>query len=366
MKTSLSSLHKCDQCELNFLSKEGKEKHCARVHQVRHGQQQVQQQHQVHHVEVNKVQTPRFKIQAHQVEASPKLDCKQCGERFKTKADLQKHKAIAGSVGTCLPCLKEKRKPRFTNMCEFTKHKKEHEKRKTMNENAKEQIRQDAEIRQKPKRKNRSRPNYAEDSPTKLEDEKRAPMTRQDAKENDMMDNKKRKLETEVFPKSKMLKLGSQPENVSKTVTIEKIADGTSAISGTGSKMSGSGLKGSDALEEIVKDVKKIEEYACNSCPKTFPTNQSLKLHTDIHHAEKPFKCSECGKDFAQKGNMRVHLYKNHGITEEGKDLDKKEEQEPATINSVPSPGEVEEKDEEGSSLLVQDPAPPQVEVALL
>ena len=63
-------------------------------------------------------------------------------------------------------------------------------------------------------------------------------------------------------------------------------------------------------------------------------------------------------------------MYKNHGITEEGKDLDKKEEQEPATINSVPSPGEVEEKlvkkDEEGSSLLVQDPAPPQVEVALL
>ena len=121
MKTSLSSLHKCDQCELNFLSKEGKEKHCARVHQVHHGQD-VQQQHQV-----NKVQTPRFKIQAHQVEASPKLDCKQCGERFKTKADLQKHKATAKSVGTCLPCLKEKSKPRFTNMCEFTKHKKEHE-----------------------------------------------------------------------------------------------------------------------------------------------------------------------------------------------------------------------------------------------
>merc|ERR1712126_13745 len=239
-----------------------------------------------------------------------------------------------------------------------------------MNENVKEQIRQDAEIRQKPQRKNRSRPNYAEDSPTKLEDEKKAPMARQDAKENDMMDNKKRKLETEAFPKPKMIKLGSQPENVSKIVTIEKIADGTSAISGTGSKMSGTGLKGSDALEEIVKDVKKIEEYACNSCPKTFPTNQSLKLHTNIHLAEKPFKCSECGKYFAQKGNMRVHLYKNHGITEEGKDLDKKEEQEPATINSVPSPGEVGEKlvkkDEEASSPLVQDPAPPKKKLALL
>ena len=364
MKTSLSSLHKCDQCELNFLSKEGKEKHCARVHQVHHGQD-VQQQHQV-----NKVQTPRFKIQAHQVEASPKLDCKQCGERFKTKADLQKHKATAKSVGTCLPCLKEKSKPRFTNMCEFTKHKKEHEKRKTLNETAKEQVREDAEIRQKPKRKNRSRPNYAEDSPTKLEDEKKAPIVRKDAKDNDMMDNKKRKLETEVFPKPKMIKLGSQPEKVSKIVTIEKIADGTSAISETGSKILVTGLKGSDTLQEAVKDVKKIEEYACNSCPKFFPTNQSLKLHENIHLAEKPFKCPECGKTFAQKGNMRVHMYKNHGITEEGKDLDKKEEQEPATTNSVPSPGEIEEKlvqkDEEVSSLLAQDPAPPQAEVALI
>ena len=81
-----------------------------------------------------------------------------------------------------------------------------------------------------------------------MEDEKKAPIARQDAKENDMMDNKKRKLETEVFPKPKMIKLGSQPEKVSKIVTIEKIADGTSSISETGSKISVTELKGSDTL----------------------------------------------------------------------------------------------------------------------
>merc|ERR1719209_1222529 len=67
---------------------------------------------------------------------------------------------------------------------------------------------------------------------------------------------------------------------------------------------------------------------------------------------------------------MRVHMYKNHGITEEGKDLEKKEEKDLATSNSLACPEEVGEKlvtkYEEGSSPLVQDPAPPQVEVALL
>ena len=98
IKTNLSSLHKCNKCELNFLSKEGMEKHCARVHQV-------------------------------QTEAAIKFNCEQCEDSFKSKLDLNKHRVTARSVGGCVVCQKEGSNPKFSNICEFTRHRKSHERK---------------------------------------------------------------------------------------------------------------------------------------------------------------------------------------------------------------------------------------------
>ena len=106
MKTNLSSLHKCDKCELNFLSKEGMEKHCARVHQV-------------------------------QTEAAAiKFNCEQCEDSFKSKSDLTKHRVAARTVGGCVVCQKSGANPKFSNICEFTRHRKSHERKKISNKKA--------------------------------------------------------------------------------------------------------------------------------------------------------------------------------------------------------------------------------------
>lgn len=110
MKTSLSSLHKCDKCELNFLSKEGMEKHCARVHQAQ-------------------TETPVVKF-----------NCDQCEDSFKSKSDMTKHKAAARTVGGCVVCQKSGTNPKFSNICEFTIHRKNHERKKISDEKANEKL----------------------------------------------------------------------------------------------------------------------------------------------------------------------------------------------------------------------------------
>ena len=97
MKSGLSSLHKCPKCELNFLSKEGMEKHSARVH------------------EGTAADFTRYK-------------CEKCKSDFKTKQDFKQHKLPAKSMGTCTVCQKAGESTQFVNICEFTEHRNEHEK----------------------------------------------------------------------------------------------------------------------------------------------------------------------------------------------------------------------------------------------
>ena len=89
MKTNINSLFKCSRCELNFLSKEGMEKHHLRVH------------------EGKGVTMTRFK-------------CDKCDAEFDTKQDFKKHK-----VPQKFPCEGCKKKGQIffaENKCEFTKH----------------------------------------------------------------------------------------------------------------------------------------------------------------------------------------------------------------------------------------------------
>ena len=149
----------------------------------------------------------------------------------------------------------------------------------------------------------------------------------------------------------KKLRLGSQVDirssMGSKIVTIEKIPD--TAISKT----------------EILKS----DSFLCNSCPKSFPTSQSLTMHKNTHLDEKPFKCTQCEKTFAQKGNLRVHMYRNHGFIEEQKEAENTEEEE--VIDKVDdSKVEIEEKIVDKVEIIkatsTQHDILPQVGVALL
>ena len=98
MKTALSSLHKCSKCELNFLSKEGMEKHSARVH------------------EGKAADFTRYK-------------CEKCKSDFRTKQDFKQHKLPAKSMGSYTVCQNvDGENTKFVNICEFTEHRNNHEK----------------------------------------------------------------------------------------------------------------------------------------------------------------------------------------------------------------------------------------------
>uniref|UniRef100_A0A9J2PG91 C2H2-type domain-containing protein n=1 Tax=Ascaris lumbricoides TaxID=6252 RepID=A0A9J2PG91_ASCLU len=46
----------------------------------------------------------------------------------------------------------------------------------------------------------------------------------------------------------------------------------------------------------------------CNICFKTFACQSALEIHYRSHTKDRPFKCSECGRGFSTKGNMKQHL----------------------------------------------------------
>jgi len=89
MKTNINSLFKCSRCELNFLSKEGMEKHSMRVHEGRG------------------IPMTRFK-------------CDKCDAEFDTKQDFKTHKAP--QKFPCDGCKKKGQAFFAENKCEFTKH----------------------------------------------------------------------------------------------------------------------------------------------------------------------------------------------------------------------------------------------------
>lgn len=47
--------------------------------------------------------------------------------------------------------------------------------------------------------------------------------------------------------------------------------------------------------------------HSCRICAKTFKLKQSMKRHEANHSGKKPWRCSECNKRFAEKGNAVKH-----------------------------------------------------------
>ena len=59
-----------------------------------------------------------------------------------------------------------------------------------------------------------------------------------------------------------------------------------------------------------------VMPHACSQCDKAFVQKQGLDDHVRIHHsgAEPPLTCpfNDCAKKFQAKGQLRVHIARNH------------------------------------------------------
>jgi uncharacterized Zn-finger protein len=52
--------------------------------------------------------------------------------------------------------------------------------------------------------------------------------------------------------------------------------------------------------------------FHCNVCPKSYPAEETLRMHIKRCHSERNFKCDECGKTFYRSVKLKEHIAVNH------------------------------------------------------
>ena len=59
--------------------------------------------------------------------------------------------------------------------------------------------------------------------------------------------------------------------------------------------------------------IKKIPQFICSTCGKSFPQAYRLKRHIrEVHNQEKTFNCNHCGKKFFKAGSLKRHVESVH------------------------------------------------------
>ncbi|CAL4130527.1 unnamed protein product [Meganyctiphanes norvegica] len=55
------------------------------------------------------------------------------------------------------------------------------------------------------------------------------------------------------------------------------------------------------------------QPYKCSQCDKAFSMLRNQKSHMKTHSDEKPYQCSQCEKSFSMKSKLKSHLLSHTG-----------------------------------------------------